>query len=406
MNVLFLSEQLYPHGGGAELATYLYAKLLSQNGIKIKVITNRFPGEKDVTRSGNMEIFRLHLFDRPTALKYSLSLKFPLLFSSFLHRLIRWSDVVYIPLYWYSAIPLAKAYRKPVVIHLHNYLLSCPLATLYNFAEKSICRKRHLICPTNCIFSFEKISDRSPKEILLSTMLNSIGKNYIEWLASMGDALICVSNAQKKLTMQTCGKIFWRKFHVIYNPIPKIPYVDVNGDDFGYFGGPNIFKGFLVLYQAMKILNGYKRKGLIVHATKFQNFPNKEILRNIGFRIYGKLDEFEYENLYKHIRAVIIPSIWEEPLPYVVAEALMKGKLLIASNVGGINEMVNGCSGTFLFEPNDYEHLCELIEYVDGLDKQEIIEMGAKNRETFSKKFSNEKALMDFVYVLEKVACH
>jgi glycosyltransferase involved in cell wall biosynthesis len=237
-------------------------------------------------------------------------------------------------------------------------------------------------------------------------MLNSMGRKYIEWLASMGDAVICVSNAQKRLIMQTCGKIFWRKFHVIYNPIPKISYVDVNGDDFGYFGGPNISKGFLVLYNAMKILNGYKRKYVTVHATKFQSFPNKEILGNIGFKLYGKLDEFEYENLYKQIRAVIIPSIWEEPLPYVVVEALMKRRLVIASNVGGINEMVNGCSGTFLFEPNDYEHLSELIGYVNGLDKQEMLELGAKNRETFSKKFSNEKAIMNFIYVLEKIACH
>jgi glycosyltransferase involved in cell wall biosynthesis len=404
MNVLFLSELLYPHGGGAELATYLYARLLSQNDIKVKVITNLFPGEKEVTRSSNMEIFRLHLFDRATALKYSLSLNFPLLFSSFLHRLIRWADVVYIPLYWYSAIPLAKAYGKPVVIHLHNYILSCPLAMLYNFVDNSTCnRKRRFICPTNCIFSFEKISGRRPREILLSTMLNSIGRNYMEWLASMGDALICVSEAQKRLTMQTCKKTFWRKFHVIYNPLPNISYIDVNGDDFGYFGGPNISKGFLVLYQAMRIVNGYKRKYITVHATKFQSFSVKTILKDIGFEIYGKLDELDYEDLYRHIRAVIIPSIWEEPLPYVVTEALLRGRLVVASSIGGIPEIVEECNGVELFQAGNHEQLAEKMTHVRDLSREDVIDLGIRNRQSIIKKFSNEQIIRSFISVLSKV---
>lgn len=46
VNVLFLSELYYPHGGGAELATYLYAKLLSEEGFNVVVVTSRFAGER------------------------------------------------------------------------------------------------------------------------------------------------------------------------------------------------------------------------------------------------------------------------------------------------------------------------------------------------------------------------
>lgn len=38
MNVLFLSELFYPHGSGAELATYLYADLLSKSDFNFRVI--------------------------------------------------------------------------------------------------------------------------------------------------------------------------------------------------------------------------------------------------------------------------------------------------------------------------------------------------------------------------------
>lgn len=47
LRILFLSELFYPHGGGAELATYLYAKLLSSAEFNVVVVTNRFSGEPE-----------------------------------------------------------------------------------------------------------------------------------------------------------------------------------------------------------------------------------------------------------------------------------------------------------------------------------------------------------------------
>jgi len=47
MNILFLSEWFYPHGSGAELATYLYAKLLNEADFNVVVTTNRFAGERE-----------------------------------------------------------------------------------------------------------------------------------------------------------------------------------------------------------------------------------------------------------------------------------------------------------------------------------------------------------------------
>jgi len=42
------------------------------------------------------------------------------LFSSFLREVIRWADLAYVPRFWYSAIPFARAYGKPVVTHLRE----------------------------------------------------------------------------------------------------------------------------------------------------------------------------------------------------------------------------------------------------------------------------------------------
>ena len=64
MRVLFLSEMFYPHGGGAEFATYLYAKLLTKAGLDVIVVTNRFPNEPDVEKNEGFIIYRLPLLKR------------------------------------------------------------------------------------------------------------------------------------------------------------------------------------------------------------------------------------------------------------------------------------------------------------------------------------------------------
>jgi hypothetical protein len=64
VKILFLSELFYPYGGGAELATYLYAKLLSRAGFNVVVVTNRFSGEPDFSNNEGFAVYRLPLFGK------------------------------------------------------------------------------------------------------------------------------------------------------------------------------------------------------------------------------------------------------------------------------------------------------------------------------------------------------
>jgi hypothetical protein len=110
-----LSELFYPHGGGAELATYMYAKLLSKRpGIRVTVVTNQFPGEAYFSKNEGFSIYRLPLL-KNESMKYSILQRFDVLLSSVVRKLCKQSDIVYIPRYWISAIPLAKNLGKPVI---------------------------------------------------------------------------------------------------------------------------------------------------------------------------------------------------------------------------------------------------------------------------------------------------
>lgn len=155
---------LYPHYGGAEYATYLWAKSLSDAGINVVIVSNLHPQESQISRKGRLIIQRVPLFSPEESPKYSMLKRVDILLSDFMNKLMKWADIVYFPRFWYSAILLAKAHGKPVILHLHDYLPVCPLATNYNQSKAVICKhKSSIFCPS-CIYAFEKGQKRNMKE--------------------------------------------------------------------------------------------------------------------------------------------------------------------------------------------------------------------------------------------------
>jgi len=400
MNILFLSELFHPHRGGAELATYLYTNLLAKAEFNLVVVTNRFAGEPSVSKNGNLTFYRLPLLKGRGSIKYSILQRFEVLFSSFLKNLLKWAEVVYIPGSWYLAIPLAKVYGKPVITHLHDYLPICPLTTLYDLSTRTICYHHNRgVCSPKCIVEHERGNGKNSKEALMSAVLNPTVGHFMGRLVALSDSIICVSEAQKRLIMEQMPSIK-SKLHVVYNPLPVVPQFNGEGSDFGYFGGSSPLKGFHILGQALQKVN----PRIKVHATKMSNVSGNmcDALRRLGIIAYKKLDKKTYKDLYKQVQVVIVPSVWPEPLPYVVSEALLSKRLVIASRVGGIPEQVRDLKGAFLFQPGNHERLAELIHHVRGLSKEAKLDLGCQNRESFLKNFNNEKTFRDFLKVLEK----
>jgi glycosyltransferase involved in cell wall biosynthesis len=402
MNILFLSELFYPHGSGGELATYLYAKLLSNTGFNVAIVTNRFLGESEISKNDNLTIYRVPLLRQNEGDKYSVLRRFDILLSSFMRRMVKWSNVVYIPKFWYSAIPLVKSYRKPIITHLHGYNPVCPLSIFYDVSKNSLCNHSNLICPPKCIYAYERPQGNFIKSIE-STALNSIIGRYFGKLIKLSDAIICVSEAQRKIIIERMPCL-QAKTYVIYNPMPEISPISVESNDFGYFGGPSCVRGYYILFNAVSRINHINHK-VTIHATQFPSsarYPAAPLSR-LGFYLYEKLDNNQYKKIYMRIRTTIVPSIWPECSPYVVSEALFHERLVIASRVGGIPEQTEGLEGSFLVEPGDSQQLANTIEYVRDLPKEVKADLGSKNREGFIKKFSNKKTLTNFISVLNKV---
>jgi len=239
-------------------------------------------------------------------------------------------------------------------------------------------------------------------EVLESTVLNFSFFPLFARVISWSDAVICTSRAQKTIIDRNVSSLR-TKTQVIYNPFPKLHIVDVEGDDFGYFGGSNPRKGFNVLCRSMETLEG---SSIVIHATNFSRLKHSEamLLRQLGIMNYGRVKYSEQERFYRKIRGVVFPSIVPEPSPYVVVEAILRGRLVVASNIGGIPEQGKGCPGVFLFEAGNHHELAENIDYAYHLNRDVAVDLGIQNRTTFLKNFSNETTLKEFSLLVDRIA--
>jgi len=110
-------------------------------------------------------------------------------------------------------------------------------------------------------------------------------------------------------------------------------------------------------------------------------------LNSFGLALYGKVEKQKYnfdlqENKFSNF-SIVLP----EPWGYVVTEAFLSGRLVIASDVCGIPEQVKNCKGVLLIEPGNAEKLKESIVTVHAFSRETILEIDCQNRETFKKFF-------------------
>jgi glycosyltransferase involved in cell wall biosynthesis len=77
---------------------------------------------------------------------------------------------------------------------------------------------------------------------------------------------------------------------------------------------------------------------------------------------HGWLGENSKMKLLQQARALIFPSVWQEPAGLVTLEAAAAGRAMIASRVGGIPEYSDRLQNALLVPPNDVTKLAQQIE--------------------------------------------
>jgi glycosyltransferase involved in cell wall biosynthesis len=293
--------------------------------------------------------------------------------------------------------------NKPVVVHIHSYYPCCPIGHMYNFHTNMVCDGRWRDC-TKCIWKYE-IQRRSFSEAFLSTMLNTVAGGFFLENLSMADAVIFVSEAQRRLFLRATSKrglhISSRKTQVIYNPVPDLKPVEMEGNDIGFLGGFDPIKGFNPLYRAWtKIFP--KHSSIKLHVAK--GYRLSADFESKGIVTYGRLmPPIEILKVIRRVRVLTVPSLSPEPAPYSAVEACLYGRLLIASDIGGIPEIVGGLPGVKLVSPGDVDELSNALEWALSMSHDEAVELGLKNRENILGRFDKRKSVNELIKVFEKI---
>jgi GT2 family glycosyltransferase/glycosyltransferase involved in cell wall biosynthesis len=81
-----------------------------------------------------------------------------------------------------------------------------------------------------------------------------------------------------------------------------------------------------------------------------------------GARVHGAIPHDRVAQALASIDVLVVPSIWPENSPLVIAEAFMAGVPVVASRIGGIPEIVADGRNGLLFRPGDAADLARALD--------------------------------------------
>jgi len=180
-------------------------------------------------------------------------------------------------------------------------------------------------------------------------------KDFVRGVLSRSSGLIAPSKFIKGMFLRH-GYADAQMRHVPYGVDPvrdvsrEMPVAGEGTVTFGFFGSVNPQKGLEVLISAFRDCKGDNLR--MVVRGNMQHFPKyakrvrafADIDARINFK--GPYAHGELGDALSSIDVLVVPSVWYENTPFVVLEAFSAGRPVIASDLGGLSELVvDGVNG-------------------------------------------------------------
>jgi len=256
--------------------------------------------------------------------------------------LVRASDVVHVA--GAAIAPLALGYlaRKPVAIEHHGYHAICPNGLLVQRPEKRVCPghfvKRHYGQCRRCLRqefsslqSWAQLLRQFPRSFLARRVATNIAisDHSLKRCALPHAALICHGMDDPLAARPSFGG-------------PSSP---ASKTCFAYVGRLVSEKGVDVLLEASRLLReeGHSFAVRLIgdgpERSKLEAIIARKHLEN-SVQVTGFLTGAAFQEALRDVRVVVMPSVWEETAGLAAMEQMMRGRLVIASDIGGLGEIV------------------------------------------------------------------
>jgi glycosyltransferase involved in cell wall biosynthesis len=125
-------------------------------------------------------------------------------------------------------------------------------------------------------------------------------------------------------------------------------------------------KGIVVLLEAARLLIDAEVKIVIAGSGPVEStcrqIINDQQLHHVS--MVGWQDSAAIDRLIQSSQALLMPSIWYENAPMSVYESLALGTPVIASELGGLPELIESGVNGYLFPAGDATQLAAAIQYL------------------------------------------
>ncbi len=273
----------------------------------------------------------------------------------------------------FSVVDVLKKYNIPVVMHLHELTAVCPCYTMLR-PDGTICSD----CATKGYFNC--IKHRCMKNSYSKSILAYAEAEFLKFGGYYNkiDTYIAECDFYKKLV----EKAHFTKSPIIrmnnFLPVSQEYRAYHEHDNYIlYFGRYAREKGVMTILEAYSILECEEKLVLVGRGSEeesIREFVKKRHLEN-RVEINGAIFGEKMDRIIERAKMILVPSEWYENGAFVALQALAKGKIVIASDIAGLSEIIQDCETGFLAEPGNPESFARAMEKVNSLSKEDYENM-------------------------------
>lgn len=267
---------------------------------------------------------------------------------------------------------------KPEVAHLHNTYHQLSPSIIWTLRKHGVrivmtLHDYKLISPNYSLLvrgeiwdhtsGFRAIFDRAVQDSYPKSLVCAVEHWFHAAIGSFGNVDAFIAPSRFLIDKFHAVGFPYPITHVVQpiRPFPSVP-TNVGGEYFLYIGRLSVEKGVTTLIDAWETLQGTALLKIVGSG------PEESILRERaksipGVEFLGYQTGDEWERTLSGAKALIVPSIWYENMPYVVLEALSRGKPVIATRLGGVPERIREGENGWLFEPGHSDDLVRAVQH-------------------------------------------
>jgi glycosyltransferase involved in cell wall biosynthesis len=400
MRILLLSDFYPPVLGGLELQVQALARGLALRGHRVSVATLTLDAPR-VSHDEGVTVHRIRGWNRLLAPIYEQrerpfhpTMPDPGVVAS-LRRIVRSERPQAVSAQsWivYSFLPLKRSSGARLSLRLNDYGLVCPKKTFVY--RGAVCDGPRYGKCLRC--AAEQYG--AAGSLCLTTALTLMGPR----LARTIDVFIANSNAVADASQSGAGRPrsqiavvppFVDDGALDAPPRPRPAFLPSNGDFLLFVGALGRHKGLDVLLEAYARLS--PTVPLILVGMPRRDTPSR---LPQGVTVVPDVAHDDVLAAWPHCTMALVPSLWPEPFGVTAVEAMAAGRPVIASDTGGLRDIVAHSQTGLLVPPGDAVALRDAIAHLLS-NPLECERMGTAGRER-SRRFAASRILPEMERLL------